>query len=151
MSANTERQTDLQHISLIAHIARKSWWHVTPRDADAYQKRGKFYASTFTEAEFYGRPGDPERVRVRRPLVGDEEAIEATLFGRYISSELACEGEESIEERFALDARMKTAAVKRGYDAIVLMSPKGYACYLAEGKFPRAIELNILSPPFNGI
>src|SRR5580704_3808275 len=44
--------------ALIAKINRKDWWHVTPADPRAYDKRGKFYASTFREGEFWGRPLD---------------------------------------------------------------------------------------------
>jgi hypothetical protein len=48
---------------LVEHINRKNWWHVTPVDPLAYQKRGKFLASTYSDAEFYGRPNDePEKV-----------------------------------------------------------------------------------------
>jgi hypothetical protein len=52
---------DLQ--KLIKHINRKDWWHVRPADPRAYEKRGKFFTSSFGEAEFYGRTDDvPERV-----------------------------------------------------------------------------------------
>jgi len=37
---------------LVKHFNRKDWWHVPPVDAEAYQKRGKFLASTSAEAEF---------------------------------------------------------------------------------------------------
>jgi len=43
---------------LVAHVNRKGWWHVPPRDPTAYGKRGKFFASSFREAEFWGRPLD---------------------------------------------------------------------------------------------
>jgi len=66
---------------LIRHVNRKDWWHVPPADPRAYQKRGKFFASSFRDAEFYGRPLDnPERVVVTKPLIGDEQAI-ATVLG----------------------------------------------------------------------
>ena len=55
---------------LIAHINRQAWWHVPPRDPRASEKRGKFYSSSFREAEFWGRPLDePERVSISSPLV----------------------------------------------------------------------------------
>ncbi|MFZ0921608.1 MAG: hypothetical protein WA020_00980, partial [Candidatus Acidiferrales bacterium] len=58
---------------LVAHVNRKEWWHVPPRDPSAYNKRGKFLASSFREAEFWGRPLDePQRVAVSKPLIGDE-------------------------------------------------------------------------------
>jgi hypothetical protein len=60
---------------LVAHAYRKNWWHVLPQDPDVYKKRGKFFASSFDEAEFYGRPFDqPEKVAISKPLVGDERA-----------------------------------------------------------------------------
>ena len=56
---------------LLARINRKDWWHVPPADPKAYRQRGKFLASTFREAEFWGRPLDtPIRVRVSNPIIG---------------------------------------------------------------------------------
>ncbi len=56
---------------LIEHVNRKDWWHVTPADPKAYEKRGKFLASSFGEAEFYGRPNHVDRVTIASPVVGD--------------------------------------------------------------------------------
>ncbi len=127
---------------LIAHINRKEWWHVPPREPDAYRKRGKFLASSFRDAEFWGRPLDqPQKVAVNRPLVGDESAIEKNLFGRRVSRE-----DIAIQKRWALDARMKRAALAKGYDSIVLMTPNAFAQFKASGKLPRSLELNILVP-----
>jgi hypothetical protein len=68
---------------LIRHVNRKDWWHVTPADPHAYEKRGKFFSSTFKEAEFYGRPKDvPEKVAIAHPLVGDNDTIERRLIGQ---------------------------------------------------------------------
>jgi len=54
---------------LIAHVNRKGWWHCPPRDLSSYGKREKFFASSFREAEFWGRPLDePQRVVGRAPL-----------------------------------------------------------------------------------
>lgn len=65
---------------LILHVSRKYWWHSPPGDPKAYQKRGKFYASSFEEAEFWGRPLDvPARVNVKNPLIGDERTIMTRL------------------------------------------------------------------------
>jgi hypothetical protein len=126
---------------LIAHVNRKDWWHVPPRDSSAYSKRGKFLASSFREAEFWGRPlDDPQRVTILSPLIGDEETIESMLFGQRVSNE-----DMSMEERWALDAKIKKATLAKGYDSIVLMSSKGFAEFKAAGKLPRSIELNILN------
>lgn len=131
---------------LVAHINRKNWWHCTPRDPLAYRKRGKFLASTYDEAEFWGRPlDDPQKVAIRNPLVGDEDAIQLVLFGK-----IAALPEEDdphvLEWRFDLDAKMRDAALEKGYDAIVLFAPRGFATFMATGKIPRSIELNILNP-----
>jgi hypothetical protein len=125
---------------LIAHVNRKEWWHVPPQDPKAYAKRGKFLASSFREAEFWGRPLDePQRVEVALPLVGDEESIERMLFGRRVSHE-----DIEMEERWALDAKLKAAALAKGYDSIVLMTPKAFSEFSAGIKLPRSMELNIL-------
>jgi hypothetical protein len=112
---------------LIAHVNRKEWWHVPPQDPKAYAKRGRFLASSFREAEFWGRALDePQRVEITRPLVGDEEGIERTLFGRCVSHE-----DIGMEERWALDAKLKAAALAKGYDSIVLMTPKAFSEFSA--------------------
>jgi hypothetical protein len=127
--------------SLVAHVNRKEWWHVPPRDPSTYRKRGKFLASSFREAEFWGRPLDePQRVAVSKPLIGDEETIEKKLFGRRVSGE-----DITTEDRWKLDAKMRRAALRKGYDSLVLMAPKAFAEFQSTGKLPRSMELNILS------
>jgi hypothetical protein len=127
---------------IVRHINRKSWWHVPPRDSTAYLKRGKFLASSFAEAEFWGRPLDePQKVKICYPLIGDEATIETRLLGRVIST-----NDISIERRWALDARIKKAAMKRGYDSIVLVTPKAFSALKNVGRLPGSMELNILDP-----
>lgn len=135
------KKSDRFSETLVAHINRKDWWHVPPRDSTAYRKRGKFLSSTFREAEFWGRPLDePQRVSISRPLIGDEATIEKELFGQIMSAE-----DISMEKRWSLDARMRRAAVTMGYDSIVLMAPKDFSAFKTRGKLPRRIELNILT------
>jgi hypothetical protein len=135
-----EKTSPIFYQKLIAHVNRKHWWHVPPRDPSAYSKRGKFLASSFREAEFWGRPLDePQRVTISKPLIGDEETIEKSLLGQRVSGE-----DMAMERRWALDARMKKAALALGYDSIVLMSPKAFSIFRLSGKLPRSIELNIL-------
>jgi hypothetical protein len=133
-----------QQDKLVARINRKDWWHVPPSDPQSYEKRGMFLASTFREAEFWGRPLDtPIRVNVTNPIIGDEATIQTEL--RVAPSEYP--GDDSpklLEWRWKLDAKVKKAAVAKGYDAIVLLSPSGYAKFVGEGKLPLSIELNIL-------
>jgi len=125
---------------LIAYINRKKWWHVPPQDPHAYEKRGKFLASSFSEAEFYGRPRDtPERVTVANPLVGDERTI-ADVLGIPPQQEGM-----SLEKIAEHDAKWRRAALAKGYDSLVLMSSTGFAKFSRDGKPPRSIELNILN------
>lgn len=125
---------------LIAHLNRTDWWHVPPQDSGAYHKRGKFFASSYKEAEFWGRPLDePQQVTVNNPLVGDEGTVEAKLFGMRVSND-----DISVKARWVLDARMKRAALAQGYDSIVLMTPTAFSTFKRSGKLPHSIELNIL-------
>lgn len=130
---------------LIGFVNRKPWWHVPPLDPNAYKKRGKFLASTFAEAEFYGRPLDePQKVTVLKPLVGDEKTIERRLFGHLVTD---LRGEpRPIKDILAFDAKRRQLALSKGYDSIILMSPTCFAKWKASGKVPRSLELNVLRP-----
>lgn len=132
--------------ALIEKINRKDWWHVPPSDPRAYDKRGKFYASNFREGEFWGRPLDtPERVTVQNPVIGDEPHVQEALFGKTVKYP----GEDYprlLEWRWKLDARMKKAALAKGYDAIVIMSTPAFKKLRTQGRLPRNIELNVLHP-----
>jgi hypothetical protein len=135
------RMTKVAYEKLISHVNRKQWWHVPPQDSNAYRKRGKFFASSFAEAEFYGRPLDePQRVAIKKPLVGDEETIAKLLRIR------PQHGGMSLDEIAAHDAKWRAAALVKGYDSIVLMTPNAFAKFKAEGKPPRSLELNVLGP-----
>jgi len=124
---------------LIAFLNRKNWWHVPPVDPDAYRKRGKFLASSFEAAEFYGRPLDePQKVIVAKPLIGDDWRIAKVL------SIPPQHDSMTIKQIEAHDALWRNAALKRGFDAILLMAPKCFAEFKASGKIPRSLELNIL-------
>jgi hypothetical protein len=126
---------------IVRHINRKYWWHVPPQDPEAYLKRGKFLASSFAEAEFWGRPADePQKVTVAHPLIGDEGRIEKELFGRRISREHI-----SVKKRWEIDAKMKRAALAKGYDSIVLITPKAFSTLNKSRRLPRSIELNVLN------
>jgi len=121
-------------------VNRKNWWHVPPVDPNAYRKRGKFLASSFEAAEFYGRPLDePQKVTIAKPIVGDEGAIT-----RVLGIPPQREG-MTLKQIAAHDARWRNAGLKKGFDAIVLMAPMCFAQFKASGKIPRSLELNILS------
>jgi len=125
---------------IVCHINRKAWWHVLPIDPTAYKKRGMFLASSFAEAEFWGRPlDDPQRANVVAPLVGDEASVERKLFGARVSVENI-----TVKRRFRLDARMKRKALARGYDSILLLAPGAFVRFKRTGKIPRSLELNVL-------
>ena len=124
---------------LVAHVNRKQWWHVPPVDPDAYKKRGKFFSVSFAAAEFWGRPLDePERVAISKPLVGDEKKI-AKVLGIPPQRDGM-----SLKQIATHDAKWRNAALKKGFDAILLMSPKCYAEWKAVGKIPSSLELNVL-------
>ena len=134
-----------QLAKLIQHVNRKSWWHVPPQDPEAYKKRGKFYASSFHEAEFWGRPLDQSmKVAVSNPLIGDERTIERKLFGRLIPHPVP-DSDKVLEWRWNTDAKMKKLALKKGFDSIILLTPKAFATLKQQGKLPRSIELNVLN------
>jgi hypothetical protein len=125
---------------LIQRINRKDWWHVQPVDPRAYQKRGKFFASSFSEAEFYGRPQDePEKVTIASPVVGSNDTIERKLLGGVKSCP-----DITVRERFALDAKLHRAALAKGCDSIVLMTKAGFRAFQKDGEMPRSIELNVV-------
>lgn len=127
------------HERLIAHVNRKQWWHVPPADPDAYKKRGKFYSVSFAAAEFWGRPLDePQRVVIQKPLIGDEKHI-AKVLGIPAQRE-----DMSLEEIAEHDALWRNAALKKGFDALVLMAPVTFADWKKTGKIPRSLELNVL-------
>ena len=129
---------------LLARVHRKDWWHVPPADPKAYQRRGKFLASTFAEAEFWGRPLDtPIHVSVKNPLIGDEPTIETELLGAPVPYP-GDDHPKLLEWRWNLDAKLKKAALARGYDSICLLSRSSFAKFLAEGKVPISLELNLL-------
>ena len=129
---------------LVARVNRKNWWHVPPVDPDAYKKRGKFFSVSFAAAEFWGRPLDePERVTISKPLVGDEKRI-AKILGIPPQHD-----DMTLKQIAAHDAKWRNAALKKGFDAIVLMSPKCFAEWKTSGKIPRSLELNILNVTTN--
>jgi len=109
---------------LIEKINQSLWWHVPPKNPNAYKKRGRFLASTYLQAEFYGRPNiEPERVTIKNPVFGfSENEILKRLFN---PAELSSIGNmENIESNFykkriALDAKMCRKARILGYDSIL--------------------------------
>jgi hypothetical protein len=137
---------------LIRKINAGEWWHVAPRDPDAYKKRGKFLASTYLQAEFYGRPNDaPEKVTINNPVFGfSEEEIWKQIIPYYKDNKLmmdilnGTDGENLYEHRVMIDAMMFSAAKKLGYDSIILICRSGYKALIKNRK-PNSIELNLLN------
>ncbi|MCG2686677.1 hypothetical protein L6278_00895 [Candidatus Parcubacteria bacterium] len=135
---------------LIEKVNKSEWWHVLPRDNDAYAKRGKFFASTFQQAEFYGRPNDiPARVLIKNPIYGSSETeILEKLFPETYKDMILPEDIDSknwYKQRTALDAAIFRKAKSSGYDAVILMGANGEK-YLENNKKPPSIELNLLYP-----
>lgn len=116
---------------LVAKINRSEWWHVSPQDPDAYNKRGKFLASTFQQAEFYGRPNDiPDKVFITNPVYGfsEKEILEQLFPGNdngYLLDEIVNSKKDRYQKRIKLDAKMFKKARAFGYDAIILMTKTG--------------------------
>jgi hypothetical protein len=50
----------------------------------------------------------------------------------------------TLEEIAAHDAAWRNAAVTKGFDSIVLMTPKAFSEFATSGNLPRSIELNLL-------
>lgn len=133
--------TKANYAKLLAYVNRKEWWHVPPSDRNAYRKRGKFLASTFREAEFYGRPLDrAERVCVKRPLIGDEN-----LIARVLKIPAQRPG-MSIRKISQHDAAWRNAALAKGYDSILLMARESFVTFKRTGQIPQSLELNLLLP-----
>ena len=138
--------------TLVEKVNKSKWWHVTPQDSGAYKKRGKFLASTYKQAEFYGRPNDdPERVFISNPIYGKEPAILKSLFPneykeiyRSISKSRERTQERWYLQRINLDAKMYKRAKMLGYDAIIILGESGREA-LAKGRKPGSLELNILN------
>jgi hypothetical protein len=136
---------------LISKINSSLWWHVSPRDPEAYNKRGKFFASSYAQAEFYGRPNDkPEKVKIQNPIYGFSELeILKKLFDPKVATLLSLKDDivgddpKWYEKRIALDRKMFLAAKKKGCDAIVLLIPNGKK-ELSKNRKPSSIELNLL-------
>ncbi len=134
---------------LIDKVNKSKWWHVTPLDPNAYNKRGKFLASTYKHAEFYGRPNDiPEKVKILNPICGTSEIrILKHLFPKEFKKLYAGalkDGDGWYNRRISLDSKMYKKAKKLGYDAIVLLAYNGRE-YLKRNRKPHSIELNLIN------
>ncbi len=134
---------------LIDKINKSFWWHTPPRDPNAHRKRGKFLASTYLQAEFYGRPNmEPEKVRISNPIFGfsEEEILEQIFTGmgkKILKSVENIDSKNWYNKRIALDGKIYRQAKKMGYDAVVLMTSEGKKS-LERNHKPRSMELNLL-------
>lgn len=141
----SDRQAQLPRADVSNQIASREWWHVPPAEAGTYSERGKFYSSSFKEAEFYGIGAEakPEKVAVSNPIIGDEAFIEKQLLGgRQTLPDV--DSPDFYKARTELDQRLAQAARDAGYDAIALTTTKGFDQYKRTGKLPASIELNTL-------
>lgn len=137
---------NIEHV-LINKINASNWWHVTPNDTEAYKKRGRFLASTYNQAAFYGRPNNqPEKVSIKYPLwAASEESLLKLLFpNTYREKFKMVTGSERnyYKQRIELDAQMHQKAKKLGYDCIVLLGFTGIHD-LTRNRKPHSIELNL--------
>lgn len=135
--------------TLIDKINKSDWWHVPPTNKNAYQKKGKFLASTYLQAEFYGRPNvQPENVEISNPVFGfSESEILHQLFPNeakeLLSDVLNKKTGNWFKKRIELDAKMYRKAKSLGYDAIVLVCKAGQKS-LFNNRKPNSIELNLI-------
>lgn len=134
---------------LIRKINASEWWHVKPSDPKAYDERGKFLASTYLQAEFYGKPNlGSECVHILNPVVGcSEYEILRQLFGMRAKALFQSVTEERgdwYRRRVRLDGLMYHKAKELGFDSIVLISDSGKR-ELQVGRKPGSIELNLLN------
>lgn len=135
---------------LIGKINKSKWWHVTPSDPKAYKSRGKFLASTYSQADFYGRPNDrPETVNIQNPIYAtSENTILRKLFPKNytkIIQKYLMKDKNWYKYRIALDSKMYSRAKYLGYDAIIILGNNGIN-YLRRNRKPHSIELNLLYP-----
>ncbi len=130
----------MNNAKLVSYINSHGWWRTALPDEKAVKARGVFYASSFREAEFYGRPLDtPFRVHVTNPLFGDEPTIMQALGLSLPPDNIP------VKERFSLDAKMKGLAAAKGYDSIALATPNAYKKYAEASRVPNSIELQVFS------
>lgn len=131
---------------LVDKINKSVWWYVTPQDINAYKKRGKFLASTYAQAEFYGRPNDvSEKVFINNPIYGCSEIeILKNLFPKNYKKLFSKVNDDAsgYSYRINLDAKMFRKAKRMGYDAITLLGNNGIE-YLSRNRKPHSIELNL--------
>ena len=133
---------------LIEKINKSDWWHVIPADPNAYKKRGKFLASTYLQASFYGKPqNNPEKILIKNPLCGSSESeILKELFPskyRELYKQVLDEGNGWYKRRIGLDSKISRMTERKGYDAIVLIGSDGKNS-LEKNRKPKSIELNLL-------
>lgn len=122
---------------IIKRINKRAWWR-TAINENAIQERGIFFASSFSQAEFYGRPVDePFKVNIKKPLVGDEAHV-MTILGLNVP-----DPEISIPDLLKLEAlKMKTAS-SLGFDSIAIMTSKEFKNFLMKGRLPNQYELQV--------
>lgn len=137
-----------QYIQLLKKVNNSNWWHALPRDSASYAKRGKFLASTYKQAEFYGRPNlIPEQIEIKKPLLGYSELeILNILFGEKAEIMLSkvLNSNNYYEERIQLDSKMAKTAKLLGYDSIILMTRSAKNA-IKNYRKPNSIELNLLN------
>lgn len=126
---------------LIARVNRKLWWRTCLPDEKAIRDRGLFFASSFEEAEFYGRPLDtPFRVKIKSPIVGSFVYIQKRLLGKNFTYD------DTVKAIFAHDKLLKRCAQLFGFDSIIVLSAHGHKKFYSEKRLPKSVELNVFDP-----
>ena len=125
---------------LINRVNRKAWWRTCMPNKKAIRDRGLFFASSFEEAEFYGRPLDtPFRVRIENPIIGHFDHIQKQLLCNTV------EFNDTITGIFVHDKLLKERAQQQGFDSIIVISESSHKKYCLENRLPRSMELNVFA------
>jgi hypothetical protein len=126
-----------QKAKLVGAINRHEWFHVRPYAAPGcYTERGRFYAATYCKAAEYGKPFlYPDRVFVANPLIGEDADTDFALFGHHLKSRGTYRG------LCRNEATRKRAALRQGFDSILLLPPGGIVRFVKTGRIPAKAEL----------
>lgn len=126
---------------VIDKLNKKDWFHGAPENPEeAYAHRGKFMASSYRDAEFYGKPDlDPHKLSIKNPLIGGEQEIAKKLGIPPQKDGMTYEEMKAHDRKWALEAK------KQGYDAIVMASQPEVDKFMDGGRMPRHMEVQDLT------
>src|SRR5690606_20636330 len=108
----------------------REWWR-TAINKKALKERGIFLASSFRDAEFYGRPLDtPFKVSIEKPLFGDEKHVMKQLDLGFPEQDI------TVENLLKMEATKMHIASNKGFDCIAIVTPKQFWRFQRTGHLP---------------